>query len=145
MNLRGEIIDHYIKDQRRKALTKFKDSSWLQFQEYLKRDEQLDRLVVSAYVLHNRVKFESLTSYGYRDGLSISYIVQSLHTPDSSEITKLDLLDCGLGIDFKDIDEGCELEFDVPDSLLFEELTKFVTRVFINIGNDTEKIKFHEE
>lgn len=145
MNVRGDIIDYYIKDQRRKALSKFNGLSWFQFQEYLRRDVQLDRIVVSAYVLHNRVKFESLTSYGYRDGLSISSIVQSLHAPDTSEVATLDLLDCGLGIDCKDIDEGCELEFNVPDRFLIEELTKFVTRIFRNINSKTEKLKFYEE
>lgn len=140
MNCRGVIINHHIKNQR-EAVKLLSKLSWVGKQRYFERDKQIDRVVISSYVLANKDKFEAIAMDGYRSGKTIEEIAKGLYEDDASAFVDVDALDVGFDITEKDDVNTYEWDFSLYIPELETELIGLVKRMFNRINSHTLKLQ----
>lgn len=134
MNLRGKVINKYLKDTTEKF--KKRQNATRLYIGYL-HTERMDALIITAYILANRSKIEVVAKEGYRLLKTPEQIVENFYTREENGFFEACCLDMGFGVTAKDIDKGCKLDYSLYNDYLDNALLEEVQRVFSKIDSHT--------
>lgn len=137
MNLRGKVINKYLNDIPK---NKFKERQHRNDYIGYIHTERMDAMLITAYVLANRRKIETIANDGYRNLKTPEQVIENFYTRNENGFFEACCLDMGFDVTGKDIDNGCKLDFSLYNDYLDDELLQEVKKIFNKIDSLTPNL-----